>query len=144
MGQEQGARPQGAFLSPYTKRAGDAAPKDAEDEFEQRLELLSSVLDAVDLRSKALSQKAVAAQHDASDQSKRRASRPRQRPPLRRMRRAQRPNAAAVGCGCGRGSARADRGTSAAGAQAAEHRGEVAARAGARVAADAGGGLWAS
>jgi hypothetical protein len=61
---------------PLQRPATDAAaPKEATEEFEQRLELLGSILEAVDLRSKAVTQKAVAAQHDASDQSKRQGAR---------------------------------------------------------------------
>lgn len=65
--------PAGVFLSPYGKRhpstwRGAVSDQDAaQDEFEERLELLGSILEAVELRGKALSQRAAAAEQEAGE-----------------------------------------------------------------------------
>jgi hypothetical protein len=63
----------GPFLSPHIKRQRNDT-SDQEDEFEQRLELLASILEAVDMRSQALTQRASAAEQDAESNAQRSAS----------------------------------------------------------------------
>ncbi len=63
----------GPFLSPHIKRQRNDT-SDQEDEFETRLELLASILEAVDKRSHALAQRASAAEQDAESNAQRSAS----------------------------------------------------------------------